>query len=59
MIFTGDVNSAPDQIIRKASQRFNIDIETENLEFIYNKKTSEYETQDSKKLLIFKFIQYL
>merc|ERR1712241_1500986 len=35
VIFTGDVNSAPDQIIRKASQRFNIDIETENLEFIY------------------------
>ena len=35
VIFTGDVNSAPDQIISKASQRFNIDIETENLEFIY------------------------
>jgi len=35
VIYTGDVDSAPDQIIGKASQRFNIEINTDNLEFIY------------------------
>jgi alpha-1,2-mannosyltransferase len=46
VIFTGDINSAPDQIISKAQQRFNIEIDTENLEFIYlhRRKWIEAET---------------
>ena len=35
VIYTGDVNSAPDQIISKANRNFNIEINVENLEFIY------------------------
>jgi len=46
VIFTGDINSAPDQIIAKAQQRFNIEINKENLEFIYlhRRKWIEAET---------------
>ena len=46
VIFTGDINSAPDQIISKAQQRFNIEINTENLVFIYlhRRKWIEAET---------------
>ena len=36
VIYTGDVDSAPDQILEKAKKRFNIDLKlSEKLEFIY------------------------
>ena len=34
-IYTGDLDSAPDQIISRAKQRFDIEIQTETLEFVY------------------------
>ena len=35
VVYTGDVGSAPDQIIARAKSRFNLEIDNENLEFIY------------------------
>ncbi len=35
VVFTGDTESAPDQIIKRARERFNLNLDDANLEFVY------------------------